>query len=216
MSLLGAVQALGAGDPQRALEQLDRAATNTPGEEARALSLRAQALFQLDRIDEAADSAHRAAAAVKRLDDRAGLTQVRALRDRILQAQAGAATLARHRRQTAALADLPDQAVLFGLTEPQARAEALLRKADALADRGDMGEAAALCRRALAMAPEAESPPRVEVLALLSLTRCSAGDAAELLTRARDVADRAGEPQLVTAVARAAAVAGHRFEPEVF
>ncbi len=216
MSLLAAVQALSAGEPGAALDQLDRAVTNTPGEAARALSLRAQALFRLDRLDEAADAAHRAAAAVKRLGDPRGLAQVRALRDRILQAAAGAETLAEHRRQAARLADLPDEALLFGLTGAQERAEALLRKAGALADRGDLADAAGLCRRALDLAPGAESPPRVEVLALLALTRCAPDDSAALLTRARDVADRAGEPQLVTAVARAAAVVGHVFEPEVF
>ncbi len=213
MSLKAAVDALRAKDPERALAHLDQAEIDEERLAARALSLRAQALYQLDRLPEAADTAHRAAAAVKRLDDPTGLREVRSLRDRILATQAGQAALEAHQRTAATLADTPLPVLLVGARSDQERADVVLKKADALADRGRGREAAALARSLLDDQPPS---PRAEVLALLVLVRCSPADAPAWLTRARDVADRAGEAQLVTAVAAAARVVGHVFPPEVF
>jgi hypothetical protein len=76
---------------------------------------------------------------------------------------------------------------------------------------GRTDEAAALATAAHARA----SGPREAVLALLALAEVP-GRARYALVSAHEVADACGDPNLVTAVARAAKAAGVEFPPYVF
>lgn len=182
-----------------ALDHLDAAGEQQdPGLKTRAHAFRAQALEGLGRLDEAERAAALAVQSAKREPGQPGLVAVRGLHAAIL-AQVGAREVAKKALEAdRALLDQADAALA---TEPNASA-VLVRRANALADAGRPDEARASATLAWELARE----PREHVLAALTISRC--GSAEAWIKKAHEVADRSDDQNLLTAVAKAAKMAG--------
>lgn len=175
---------------------------------ARALSLWADALLRLGRAERASAPIDEAMHLLRQLGDGAGLDEVRSLRTRLLQAREAEAAQERHRRSAANLRELSLEALRdrFG-DRPLALADALIKKANAEAEAGDAQVGLVAVREALQLAQAADSL-REWVFARVSLARLEPDQAPEHLEAAWSRAERAGEFNLVSAVARAAEAQG--------
>lgn len=169
---------------------------------ARVCALYAQALLEDGRIHEADAACRDALRAVRRLGDAAGLADVRALQDRIVRALAEAAEQARRKVEQARVAATPVAELLAGADALQ-RAEALVKKATACADVGDLDAGAPLAREAAQVA-DALGATTWSVFARVALARLEPEQAAAHLAQAARLADEADEFNLVSAIAEAA------------
>ncbi|MSP56540.1 MAG: hypothetical protein EXR69_13210 [Myxococcales bacterium] len=231
--LVAAALALKARDWQAALDQLDPLGRqqggerggescgepgdelSAPGELARLHAFRAQALDGLDRPVAAERAAAEAVRWAKKEPGRPGVVVIQALHARLLTAIAAAEATRRAREADAALAGRTDDHLA---AEPESPA-LLVRKANVLIDLGRLEEARVTAFRAWRLP---DNTPRDQVLAALTLARCPderAGEvdaspggstAADWVTRAHVIADRAEDQNLMTAVAKAARAAGVR------
>lgn len=178
-----------------------------------AFGLYGQALLELGRLDEAKESVRQAMRVAKRLDDHAGLKQLRELNGRVYTALA-----AQQDEQRVRLAEAEDLArpldeLLTEASTDAERAAVHVRKANVLLDDGQDG--APIARAGLVLAQKA-SAVREQVLCHLCLARAVPTDAELHLRAAHTVADAAEEAQLVAAISKAARAAGvdfgtHRF-----
>lgn len=173
---------------------------------ARVLALYAQALLESGRPAEAEPVVRDAIRLVRRLGDKAGLEEVRGLQDRVVKALVEAADQARRREEQARVAATPLDVLLAGATDDRARAEALVKKAVALADVGD-ASGAALARDALDAATRA-ADVTWQVFALVALARHEPHAASEHLRSAARVADDADEFNLISVVVEASRTLG--------
>ncbi|MDP2308997.1 MAG: hypothetical protein Q8P18_23440 [Pseudomonadota bacterium] len=211
---LAAFAALRRRDWSAAIEAAEALrAPDRPALEARGAAYRAAALRELGRLDEAERAAAAAVQLAKRAGDVEGVTQLRALHASILAGVAATRVAAKERAQDAALANVADDTLIAGLTGTE-RAAALVRKAGALADVGDVAGCLAVTARAVAEA-RAFASPREEVLALLCAARVAA-DPSVPISAAHAAADASSDMNLVTAVARAARAAGVVLAPPGF
>ncbi|MEZ4316118.1 MAG: hypothetical protein R3F61_01375 [Myxococcota bacterium] len=174
---------------------------------ARAASLLAQARLELGDAPGAREASHRAMASSRALGDAEGLAEVRALDERIAASldQARRAALARER--SAELAGRTLAEVEAEARSPLARADALLKHANALQTHGRLDEAATSAARAAEHADEAVSV-REQVLARIALAEADRDRAAVALYAALELADNADETTLIGLIARAAELAG--------
>jgi hypothetical protein len=193
---LGAV----AADPELA------AAPDLRDVRARVLALYAQALLESGRPTEAEPVVRDAIRLVRRLGDRAGLDEVRGLQDRIVKALVEASDQARRLEEQARIAATPLEALLADAPDDRARAEALVKKAVALADVGDPS-GGALAREALAAATRA-ADVTWQVFARVALARHEPHDAAHHLHEAARAADEADEFNLISVVVEACRALG--------
>lgn len=198
MDLGEAFAALRRGEPARCLELLE-GAEPAPADLPRVWAWRAQAYERLGRLPEADRALLEAIRGARALGEVEAVRQLRAIQARVVAGLAAAEELRRRQQEDRALLDRDEAA----LDEDER-----LRKATVLLDDGEV-EAA---RRVLDAVKGEE--PRTRVLRLLALARC--GDPAEAIRAAHRVADDAGDPNLVTAVAHAARAAGVRLEPPSF
>jgi hypothetical protein len=178
---------------------------------ARVASLLAQALLDAGRPHEAEAPCREAIRLLRRLGDREGLDEVRALQDRVVKAIAHDREQAARREEQARIAATPLDALLAEVTSSTSRADVLLKKAHALVDAGRPDEAAPLADEALALAGD---DVRAGVLARLAVARARPDRADEALVAAYRVAERAEEFNLVSLVAHAARLAGVRLPVE--
>lgn len=188
-------------------------APDRPALEARGAAYRAAALRELGRIDEAERAAAAAVQLARRAGDKGGVADLRALHASILAGLAATRAAAKERAQDAALATVADDTLLSGLTGAE-RAAALVRKAGALADAGDVAACLQVTTRAVAEARDSASS-REEVLAWLCAARVAA-DPSVPIAAAHAIADASNDMNLVTAVARAARAAGVTLVPPSF
>jgi len=177
-------------------------ATDLADVRARALTLLAQALLDLDdhavldeverRLDQSAaiDPAPEPHAALAELRDR-----LAAARSRALEATASAA-------RTERLADADIEPWLQRITDPDRRCDLLVQKAQAELTRGRLEEGRRMAQRALDMAPHVTLRP--QVMALLTVARANPDGAAGYIFEALRLADEASEPTLVGTVAKTA------------
>lgn len=209
MSLDRAFTSLKARDWQGVLAALEGFAPPDEPSAARAAAWSAQALEGLGRLEEAERQAALATRLAKKAGEAAGVEASRALHQRVLGALAAAKALAQERAADAALAELDDEALVARAEDDTGAAALLLRKGNALADRGEGAAAAASARAGLSRAERAGAP-RERVLLLLLLARAEPEAAPAHVQAAHAVADAAGDWNLVTAVAKAARAAGVR------
>ena len=175
---------------------------------ARALTLLSDAQLQTGALEAATASLEEAERLVRALEDPTGLAEIHELSARVRSAhearrQAQQRQVSATRLREMAVEDL--RARLEG--QPERLTDALIKKANAHADASDDDIAVTLSRQALSLARNQRSV-RLEVLARLSLARADPVQAPEQLHAAWRAADRAGEPTLVTTVARAATAQG--------
>jgi hypothetical protein len=179
---------------------------------ARAWSLQAQALLACDQPRKARQCAREAHRLASALDDTQGLAAVQALKQTIDQALS--AKLA-HDPASAAVqqaAATPLATLLSGVNDPAAQRQVLLTKASAELQSERPDAAAQLAHQVLALAKDA-GHPRDQVLALLTLARAAPDQAVAWVTKAHRCADAASDPNLITAVVRAASLAGVELDP---
>ncbi|HHO52993.1 MAG TPA: hypothetical protein ENK18_19480 [Deltaproteobacteria bacterium] len=175
---------------------------------ARAHALLAQALLESDRPLEAAQQLEEAQRLAVHDIDLGGRRALAELGARI------EATITSRREQqarAARLSELSVEQLETRVRDPVGRVDVLIRKVNAEIDVGRSEVAAELARRVVRGAV-ALGDPRLEVLARLSLARADPGRATIELQRALARADRANEPNLVTAVVRSAEL--HGIAPE--
>ncbi|MEY3211332.1 MAG: hypothetical protein RIT28_1813 [Pseudomonadota bacterium] len=181
---------------------------------ARALGMRAQALFGLGQLDAAKDALVLALRAARTLGDAEGVTQLRGLNQTIYAALAHRSEQTRLAAEEAALLQESLERLIEAAQSPQERVMAVIRKANQAADLGEPD--VPLARRAVTEADALPQGIREQVLARLCLARACPEEAARWLDDARDRADDADEPNLIGAVASAARAMGVRFAERVF
>jgi hypothetical protein len=190
---LALYRALQQGDAHAAVSRAPEAleaAVGRPKLEARLHAWLSQAHLQLGAPREARAALRAALRAARSTGDDAEVQALLPLQERVLASAAAAAAPAPSTPST-----------------PAGRAVAAF-------DAGDPDFGAQLARAAIAAAREA-ADPREEVIALLALARHPDHTEASIRAAA-DVADRANDFNLVTAVAHAARSAGVTFAPKVF
>jgi hypothetical protein len=195
---LAMVHALRRGDLQGVIQQCEsalHAADGRPALQARVHAWVAQAHLGLGQARSARTSLRLALALARFSDDTAGLEELKELQTRIFSASLASNQAPAH----GGAAELPDT--------PVAHAVAAL-------DAGDLDTGARLARDARTLAQD-QGDTREEVLALLALARIP-GETGTAILAAADVADDAGDMNLVTAVAKAAKAAGITLEAKVF
>jgi hypothetical protein len=213
--LTRAVEALRRSEPSRALPDLAAAwadpdlvaATDLIDVRARVGSLYASALLELHRVDEADRVCRDTLRLLRGLGDPDGLHAVRELQDRITKAVVEAREMEARLAEASRVAATPLDALLADATTPDQRAGALVRKATALLDVGQLDEGADLAFVALDVA-RAHGLITWEVFARLSLVRAEVDGARAHLHAAHAAAVAAEEFNLVSAIVRAAATAG--------
>lgn len=174
---------------------------------ARVLSLYAQACVEAGALEPADRACRDALRLLRALGDKPGIDTVRALQDRVVQALAREREQAARREEMARVAATPIDTLLAGATTDAARTETLLRKAHAHADTDTGALGAPLATEAIDLADRL-ADTRLQVLARLARARCAPDHALSDLVQARDIADAAGEFNLIATIARAAEVAG--------
>ena len=202
-ALLSAFDALRRRDAAGALRALDGLRSSEPLVAGRAASYRAQALRDLDRLDEAERAVAEALRLVKQAGDAEGLAEVRALHASIVAGMAAQRVATMGRDKDAALCDTPTHVLLADAADATERAARMVRKATALADAGRHVEATHLACVARVEAKAAGSS-REEVLACLTLARTEPGQVAAHILAAHAIADVSDDMNLVMAVAHAA------------
>lgn len=183
------------------------AASDLADVRARACSLHAQALLESGRPHDAERPCREAIRILRGLRDRAGLTEVRALQDRIVKAIAHDAEQAQRLAEMQRVAATPLDALLAGASSTHERIEVLVRKAHAHADTGEPAAGMTVARQAVEEA-DAAGDVRQRVLARIAWSRTSPDEASAILVQAASLAGDAEEFNLVATVARAAEVAG--------
>ncbi len=191
-----------------------------PAQLGRVEAWRAQALRALGRVEEADRAVLEAIRAAKADGDAEAVRQLRELQSSIVASLAAKRHADAARAADARLAVLEDDVLLADCGDEAARADALLRRANARSDAGRVEDAASDLARASALAERAgEVRPRVLVLlAQARLTRVTgdeAGAAVHILA-AHALADASDDMNLVTAVAQAARAAGVRLGRPTF
>ena len=219
-ALLDAVAFLRTGRDRAALEALDTVVDGdgdggglSDALAARALGLRAQALSQLGRLEEAVEDVDDAIRLARALGDKEGIKQLRGLSG---QLRASLAAAAQRKATSTATAETPLSALLSDDMPPLERAMVLVRKADAELDVGRIAAGRFLAARALEVARAEPESTREQVYAWLALARAEPERASQHLHDARDLADRTNNQAMITAVAHAARAAGVVFEPYSF
>lgn len=211
--LRAGVDALRQGRPDRAAALLAsvtadpafQAADDLRDVRARALSLQAQALFDAGRPAEADRPCRDAIRLLRALRDKAGLSEVRALQDRIVGALAHDAEAAQREAERQRIAATPLEDLLADARSPSEAADRCLKKASALLDGGELAAAAPVAADALARA-EDTGDVRLRVLARIAYARSHPSGALDALVAAHGLAADAAEFNLVSVVARAADV----------
>jgi hypothetical protein len=191
---LAMVHALKRSDLNGVIQQSEAALASAQGRlalQARIHAWVAQAHLGLSQLRSARTSLRSALALARQAGDEAGLGALKELQTRIFSASVSPAQ--------ANPPDLPDTPVGHAV---------------AAIDAGDMDTGERLARQARAQA-QADGQAREEVLALLALARVPGETRAAILTAA-EVADAAGDMNLVTAVAKAAKAASITLEAKVF
>jgi len=113
--------------------------------------------------------------------------------------------------------DTPLELLLAGARTPIEQVDALVRRANAEMDDGDVEIGRGLSLKAIVLSRDTcPQAARQRVLALLCYLRTVPSDAQELLEEAHAVADSTDEPQLVTAIAHAARTLGISLPTHVF
>lgn len=174
---------------------------------ARVCSLYAQALLDDGQAEAAQGPVRDALRLLRKLRDTAGLTEVRALQDRVVAALAEARADDVRRAEQARIASTPLGDLLAHASDEPARVEARVKKAHALVEAGLLEEAADVAREAVAAA-QALAHVQWEVLARIAWARAVPREAQVQLEAALQRADTANEFNLVSTIARAAEVAG--------
>jgi hypothetical protein len=174
---------------------------------ARALSLYAQALLESGRPAEADAPCREALGLLRRLRDREGVDEVRALQDRVVRAITEAKDATSRLEEARRVAELPIEALLSEAASPGERAAVLVRKAQALADAGREEEAADLAFAGLDVA-RAHAEVTWEVFARLVLARVEPGLAEQQIHAAHAAAVAADELNLVSTIAHTASTLG--------
>ena len=188
------------GGHQAALAALDDLTLTTPRDQATRLAWRGQALRALGRANEGAAGVIQAIRIIKQVGLTDELPALRELHADLARSAAALSIAEAARRDTEALLAEP----LDGMSTDR-----LLERAQAAAERGLDVEAAAVAQRVLVSSPLV----RHQVIALLVLGRC-AGE--EHVLRAHELADDAGDQNLLTAVARTAKLLGVRLRRPSF
>ncbi|MFM2162221.1 MAG: hypothetical protein RLZZ383_1733 [Pseudomonadota bacterium] len=155
-----AVTALRQGRAADAVEGLKAAWTDPALAEAEDLrdlrarvgSLFAQALLETGRVAEADRVCRDAVRLLRQLRDTEGLTEVRALQERIVRALAELSNVEKNREEAARVAATPLAMLLFTATTPEDQARVRVQKASALWTSGHGEEARALAEEALSRA----------------------------------------------------------------
>jgi tetratricopeptide (TPR) repeat protein len=212
--LLSGLAHLRAGRPDDAVQVLAAvaqdevfaAAADLDDVQARAWSLYAQALMRAGKPKEALPWCERALRITRALGDEAGLAEVRALHTELREALTAEAADRKAREHSLRLAGLTVDQILVGLGSALDRADALIQKANAEIQAGHLREADPIARMALVEAVQGEGV-REEVLARIAIATVAPEEARVELTAAWRRAERAGEFNLVSAVARAAELA---------
>ncbi|MEQ1568166.1 MAG: hypothetical protein ABMA64_21175 [Myxococcota bacterium] len=213
--LLAGLAALSGGRAAEAAEILARvcddralvAARDLLDVRARALSLLGQALVACGKPGQAIGRLEHALSLAHQLGDPEGVAEIEGMRE-IARAAAGPAPATRAFDAPTATVEVIEASV----ADPTARAELLVRKANAAIDAGDPQTGELAATRALA---HASGVPRLEVLARLCLARALPAEALERLEEAAEIAREAHEPTLLGAIARSAELAGVRLATQV-
>ncbi len=174
----------------------------------RALTLLGDALLRSDRLDEAEAAAREAGSLARAMEDRAAVAATRDLWGRIADARRVRADEARRAAAARVLLDTPDEVLRarYG-ADPRRLADILVRKASAAVDGAAPEVARSLAAEALDRAVSAGAV-REEVFARLVLARATPDAAREHVLAALSRADAAGEPTLLSTVARTADLLG--------
>ncbi len=189
-------------------------ATLPPAHQGPALGMRAQALFQLGRLQEAKPVLRAAMRIAKSRGDLPGLEALRGLNSQLyaqLQEQAEQTRLA---AEEAGRMAIPLEQLLAQAKSPEEACLAVVAKANALAGAGDP-DAVTLAlegwERADALPP---GFVRERVLARLCQAKANPAQAEHYLNAAREIADKNSEPQLLAAVVQAAKQSSVVFAPK--
>ncbi len=186
--------------------------TLPPAQRGRVEAWRAQALRALGRVEEADRAVLEAIRAAKADGDVDAVRQLRELQSSIVASLAAKRHADAARAADARLAELDDEVLLADCADDAARADALLRRANARSDAGRTADASVDLERAAALA-EAAGEVRPRVLVLLAQARLAratedSASAARFIVAAHALADASDDMNLVTAVAQAARAAG--------
>ncbi|MCB9674633.1 MAG: hypothetical protein H6737_05910 [Alphaproteobacteria bacterium] len=174
---------------------------------ARAASVLAQAKLALGDAAGARTAAHLAMRTARELGDSEGLAEIRALDEQVAAALDREKRAALARARSADLAARTTEEVEAMGASPLARADALLKHANALQTHDRPADAALSAARAVVHADAAGSV-REQVLARIALAESARDRAEAALHEALAIADRADETTLIGLVARAAELAG--------
>lgn len=180
-------------------------------------SLLAQALLGLDELDGARDAIRAALSIAADIGDVKAHRPLTNLREEISRAIAARSAMASREATLAAIRARSLEEALEGVEGGDDRVTRALEKANAHVDGGEHEEGRRIAELALEMVTDdMEHPTRHRVIAMLCLARTDPASAGEHLERARDLADRENEHNLITAVAQAAKATGYTFETWTF
>jgi hypothetical protein len=189
----------------------------SPTLKARATSLRSQAHFMSDMLQEAMVDWRDAWRQVQSLEDADGKQALRGLRSEIAAAKAQRSAhnaQVEKSRQNLSLS-LDEQLASFHDIED--KLNFLIERANAHFDCDQTEDGTRFARDAILEADSTTpSIVRAQVLARLCLLRGTPEDAQSLLQEAYLLAEKSDEMQLIGAVARAAKTISHEFEPVIF
>jgi hypothetical protein len=172
----------------------------------RAASLLAQARLEVGDADAARKASHQAMKTSRSLGDSEGLAEVRALDEKIAAALDRDKRAALARGRSADLVTKTLESVEAEARSALARADALLKHANALQTHDRPADAARSARRAMVHADEADAV-RERVLARLALAEADRSAARGALLEALEIANEANETTLIGLIARAADLA---------
>lgn len=174
---------------------------------ARVCSLYAQACLDHGEVTEADQAVRKAVRWTRLLRDRAGLEAVRTLQDKVVARLVQDQQQAQRRIEEERMAATPLEDLITPLSDPKEIATTMVKKALAEVDYGDPTRAEHIATDALSRF-EAIGDVHGQVTALIALSRACPSRALDTLVDGLDRADRAGEFNLVSTIARAAEVAG--------
>jgi len=168
---------------------------------ARAISLLAQALFQLGELDDASEVIRDALRLTRQLEDKDGLKQVRALQDELAKARTDRFQADVRLRELARTRETP-LIELLRTPKDDGAAGVLIRKATA-----ELEHRPALARalgEAALIASEKQGEAALRINARVTLARALPQRAGELLAQAHGIAADSGETNMISLIARAA------------
>jgi len=185
--------------------------------EGRAYSLLAQSQLALERYSEAKQSLRQAIRRAHDVGDKGSLPELHKMMSEIASGLAKDNIMASRRERQTVVGKKSLTELLEGVTEGNERLDITLEKADSLLMAGKNDEAVRLAESVLESAKCCEPPsPRHQVLALIAIANASQDNHAQTLELARDIADNAGEFNLITAVAKAAKSLDYKFTAKIF